>query len=119
MGDSPAIRRPELRASLLAEEARETLEAITGQAWKVVPEQMGGSGKPDLVEAIDGMCDLLAVIYGTAVEFGVNLAPFWDEVHKTNMAKENPDPGACTKLVKPEGWQRPQLAPILEQESAA
>src|SRR5438477_12651938 len=68
----PAINRPELRARLIEEECKETVDAIRGG---------------DLVGAIDGLCDILAVTYGAAAEFGVNLAPFWDEVHKTNLAK--------------------------------
>lgn len=50
---SPAIRRASLRAELIREEAAETIEAIE---------------RGDLVEAIDGMCDLLYVTSGTAVE---------------------------------------------------
>src|SRR4051794_15687864 len=69
---TPEIRRPELRAALIEEEAAETVAAIRAG---------------DLVEAVDGMCDLLCVVYGTAAEFGLDLAPFWDEVHRTNMAK--------------------------------
>jgi predicted HAD superfamily Cof-like phosphohydrolase len=48
---TPAIRRPELRAALIEEEAAETVAAIRAG---------------DLIEAIDGMCDLLCVVYGTA-----------------------------------------------------
>lgn len=101
VGDSPAIRRPELRASLIEEEAQETVEAIR---------------RGDLVEAIDGMCDVLCVIYGTAAEFGVDLAPFWDEVHRTNMAKQGGPVREDGKRLKPPGWEPPQIAAILEAE---
>ncbi len=113
VGDSPGIRDPELRASLIAEETRETLEAITGQAWKIVPEQMGGTGEPNLIEAIDGMCDILCVVYGTAVSFGIDLGPFWHEVHRTNMAKKGGPVREDGKRLKPTGWTPPDLLPIL------
>ncbi len=66
IGESIAIRRPSLRVSLILEEANETCLAIE---------------RGDMVEAIDGMCDVLYVVFGTAVEFGVDLAPFFAEVH--------------------------------------
>lgn len=96
--DTVAIRRPELRASLIEEEARETVEAIR---------------RGDLVEAIDGMCDILCVVYGTADEFGVDLAPFWDEVHRTNMAKAGGPVREDGKRLKPEGWTPPDIAGLL------
>lgn len=98
VGDTPAIRRPELRATLIEEEARETVEAIRAG---------------DLVQAIDGLCDLLCVVYGAAVEFGVNLAPFWDEVHRTNMAKAGGPVREDGKRLKPDGWQPPRIAEML------
>ncbi|MBN8867541.1 MAG: hypothetical protein J0H98_08300 [Solirubrobacterales bacterium] len=98
VGDAPAIRRPELRAELIREEAKETVDAI-----------LAG----DLVEAIDGFCDLLCVVYGAAAEFGVNLAPFWGEVHRTNMAKQGGPVRADGKRLKPEGWTPPDIAGLL------
>lgn len=95
---TPAIRRPELRAALIEEEARETVDAIRAG---------------DLVEAIDGLCDLLCVVYGAAAEFGINLAPFWDEVHRTNMAKRGGPVREDGKRLKPEGWQPPNIAGLL------
>lgn len=97
----PAIRRPELRASLIEEEAAETIVAIR-------------SG--DLVEAIDGLCDLLCVVYGAAAEFGVNLAPYWDEVHRTNMAKQGGPVRADGKRLKPEGWTPPNIEGLLARD---
>lgn len=98
VGDTPAIRRPELRAALIAEEAGETVAAIRAG---------------DLVEAIDGMCDLLCVVYGTAVEFGIDLAPFWNEVHRSNMAKVGGPKREDGKALKPDGWVPPNIAGVL------
>lgn len=94
-----AIRRPELRAELIREESAETVAAI-----------LAG----DLIGAIDGMCDILAVVYGTAAEFGIDLAPFWDEVHRTNMAKAGGPLRADGKRLKPPGWTAPDIAGVLK-----
>lgn len=95
---TPAIRRPELRAELIREEAGETVDAIEAA---------------DLIGAIDGFCDLLCVIYGAAAEFGVDLEPFWDEVHRTNMAKAGGPVRADGKRLKPSGWTPPNLERVL------
>lgn len=117
---TPAIRRPELRAALIAEEARELLEAILGRKVTITIEvdEATESG-PDLVAALDGMCDLLCVVYGTAAEFGTSLAPFWDEVHRTNMAKAGGPVRGDGKRLKPEGWTPPDIAGVLARLEAA
>lgn len=99
VGDRPMIMRPELRANLIKEEALETVTAILAR---------------DMVGAIDGMCDLLCVVYGTAVEFGIDLDPFWREVHRSNMAKQGGPERADGKRLKPEGWQPPNINGVLE-----
>lgn len=96
--DTPGIRRPELRAELIREEAAETVAAIL-------------SG--DLIQALDGCCDLLAVVYGTFAEFGVDADPFWQEVHRTNMAKVGGPVREDGKRLKPPGWTPPDLAGVL------
>ncbi len=100
---TPKIRRPELRASLIEEEAAETCEAIRDG---------------DLIEAIDGLCDLLCVVHGAALEFGVDLDPFWSEVHRTNMAKVGGPVRKDGKRLKPEGWTPPDLAGVMRELKA-
>lgn len=55
---NPKIARPELRTALIDEEARETCDAIECR---------------DMVEVADGICDVLYVTYGAAVEAGIAL----------------------------------------------
>lgn len=102
VGETPAIRRPELRAELIREEAAETVAAIE---------------RGDLVEAIDGLCDVIVVVLGTAVEFGIDLQPFWDEVHRTNMAKVGGPVREDGKRLKPEGWTPPDIPRLLRQQN--
>jgi phosphoribosyl-ATP pyrophosphohydrolase len=101
IGTSPQIRRPELRAKLIREEAKETIDAIEAD---------------DLVGAVDGICDLLYVAIGTAIEFGLDIEPFFDEVHRTNMSKEGGGKDALGKTLKPPGWKRPRIAEEIERQ---
>jgi hypothetical protein len=101
VGDAPAIRRPELRVKLIREEAKETCDAIEAG---------------DLVEAVDGICDLLYVTIGAAIEFGVDIEPVFDEVHRSNMAKVGGPVRADGKTLKPEGWKKPDIAGEIEKQ---
>jgi len=101
IGTSPKISRPELRVSLIKEEAKETCDAIEAG---------------DLVEAADGICDLLYVVIGTAVEFGIDIEPVFDEVHRSNMAKEGSATRADGKTLKPPGWRKPDVCSELVKQ---
>lgn len=41
----------------------------------------------NLIETADAIADLLYVVYGTAVAYGIDIAPIFDVVHKSNMTK--------------------------------
>ena len=73
------------------------------------------SGKlgPDLVEAIDGLCDIAVVTYGTAEDIGVDLEPFFDEVMRSNFAKVGGPVREDGKHLKPPGWTSPDIAGVL------
>lgn len=104
ISETPALRRVDLRCALIAEEARETIEAA----------EVG-----DLVMAIDGLCDLLCVIYGAALEWGVDLAPFFEEVHRSNMTKVGGPKRHDGKQLKPEGWEPPEIGRVLRDQLTA
>lgn len=101
IGHAPALRDIFLASELIQEEAEETINAIL---------------RGDFIETIDGLCDLLYVTYGAGIRFGVDLEPFFAEVHKTNMAKVGGATREDGKILKPEGWQKPDIAGILERE---
>jgi len=96
--DTPQWSRPEFRAELIHEEAKETCDALEAG---------------DFVKAIDGMCDLLYVVFGTALEMGFDLQPFFDEVHRTNMLKEGGGKRADGKTLKPPGWEEPRIEEMI------
>jgi len=67
----------------------------------------------DLVEIADGIGDVIYVLLGTAVSYGIDLRPIFDAIHDSNMKKV----GGCTrddgKIMKPEGWVPPDIEGIL------
>jgi len=70
--------------------------------------------EPNLTEVIDGLCDIKYVVDGTADALGVDLEPFFEEVHYTNMQKLNGPKDANGKQLKPEGWQPPRIGDMLK-----
>lgn len=125
IGADPALRDADLSAGLIMEEAVETVAAMGFHAMAVIQDPLTGttiwSGEkrmegPDLVEVIDGLCDLLYVTYGAAVRSGVDLEPFFSEVHHSNMRKTGGDTRADGKILKPEGWVPPRIAELLRDQ---
>lgn len=84
----------------------------------------------DLVGIADALADLLYVVYGTAVSYGIDIEPIFDEVHRSNMTKFSA-PGAYAetcdetgksikdaggKTLKPPCYEPPRIAPLLEAQ---
>ncbi len=114
----PQLRDVTLRARLIAEEAMETIVALVGSsdARDILQEysRKTGSEKPSIVGAIDGLCDLVYVALGTAEAIGVDLEPYFNEVHASNMTKVNAPVDEFGKRGgKREGYQPPRIADIL------
>lgn len=65
-----------LRMDLIREEFNEVVEALTEQ---------------DLPHIAKELCDLLYVVYGTGVSFGIDLDTAFEEVHRSNMSKLDKD----------------------------
>jgi len=42
----------------------------------------------DVVGVADALADLLYVVYGAAVEYGIDLEPVFAEIHRANMSKD-------------------------------
>jgi predicted HAD superfamily Cof-like phosphohydrolase len=117
-GDTPEMRDAELRARLIIEEACETAVGMLGTMkaasmiydafdyhWKANKEDPHG---PDTIEAVDGLCDLLYVVFGAFDAFGIDAEPFFQLVHEANMTKANAPKDAHGKVMKPPGFVPPQ-----------
>lgn len=113
----PPLDLLRLRLRLILEETYETIEAAGLYVDDDV--EIDEATAPDWPEVIDGICDLLYVTYGLAVTLGIDVQPFFDEVHRSNMAKLGPDGKPVLredgKIQKPPGWTPPDIAGILER----
>lgn len=116
IGTTPSFSRPELRAKLIIEEAIEAAVGMIGTTAvnQLLRDEMFKAAKvppkaPDFVEAIDGIGDSLYVQFGAAIEFGVDIQPIFDEIHKSNMSKVGGATRPDGKTLKPAGWQAPVI----------
>ena len=72
----------------------------------------------DEVETLDALIDIMVVTVGAAHAMGYDAEGAWNEVVKTNFAKIDPETGLVKrredgKIMKPDGWKAPELAPFL------
>lgn len=72
----------------------------------------------DMVEAADGLADLVYVTLGTAWMMGLPFEKIFDHVHNCNMKKRRGvgSRGNAIDAIKPDGWQPPNqgIAKLLE-----
>lgn len=95
-----------LYLNLIREESKELAEAI---------------GANDPVEQLDALIDILVVTIGAIHSMGADAEGAWKEVMNTNFAKIDKETGKVRKredgkVLKPLGWQGPNLAPFLKKE---
>ena len=87
----------DMRMSLIAEEFSELVGAVYGQDARAELESSyrravaADDGARDTVEAADALADLIYVIYGMALETGIDLASVLAEVQRSNMSKLGAD----------------------------
>jgi len=121
----PSLEIRRLRAKLILEECLETIDALGFVAEVLIKESaMGmtepilvqGNNKPNLVEIIDGCCDIKVVTTGTLSACGLPDDPFQYEVDSNNLSKFGPGHSIREdgKLVKPPGHQPPAIQETLE-----
>jgi len=90
----------ELRRKLIAEEAMETCEALANS---------------DLILIADGLADLLYVVFGTALSYGIPMETIFTEVHRSNMSKPKLGHTMNGTKVEKGSYSKPQIATLLEQ----
>lgn len=123
--DGPSLERKSLhmRMGLIAEEFAELTGAVYGAAARREVEEAYGravradDGRRDTVEAADALADLVYVIYGMALETGIDLAAVLAEVQRSNMSKLGEDGQpiyrADGKVLKGPGFFPPDVAGVL------
>lgn len=91
----------QLRVRLIQEEFDELKEAMaTGNLAAVAKE----------------MADLLYVTYGTAVSYGIDMEPVFQEVHRSNLSKIGGYKRADGKWVKPPTYSPADIESIVEAQ---
>ncbi len=73
------------------------------------------------VEELDALIDILVVTIGAIHSMGADGEGAWREVMRTNFAKIDPTTGKVRKredgkVLKPEGWQPPNLKPYVRHD---
>ena len=112
INDKPALIDPNtcrLRCNLIQEELDELADAMG----------LGLEGEPqNLVEVADALGDLLYVVLGTAVSFGIDIEPIFEEIHRSNLTKFiDGYRRGDGKWVKGPSYTSVNLKPILEEQS--
>jgi predicted HAD superfamily Cof-like phosphohydrolase len=94
-------RTRELRIRLIQEEFDELKEALASD---------------DLSSIAKEMADLLYVVYGTAVSYGIDMDPVFREVHRSNMSKVGGYKREDGKWVKPATYSPALIDPIVAEQ---
>ena len=89
----PKKERIKLREKLIDEEYMELAAAMD---------------KNDMVAIADACADLIYVVIGTAIEYGIPLPNVWSAVQLANMSKIGGPTRADGKILKPSGWKAPE-----------
>lgn len=76
----------------------------------------------NIVDDLDALIDILVVTVGAIHSLGVDGEGAWNEVMRTNFAKIDQDTGKVRKredgkVLKPEGWTPPVLAPFVKEQA--
>lgn len=93
----------QLRIRLIQEEFEELKEAMAAGNLAAVAKEMA---------------DLLYVTYGTAVSYGIDMEPVFQEVHRSNLSKVGGYKRADGKWVKPPTYSPADIDPIVEAQRA-
>jgi len=83
-----------------------------------VSELWAANAAGNKTECLDALIDILVVTVGALHSLGADGEGAWVEVMRTNFAKIDPESGKVRKredgkVLKPDGWQSPQLAKFL------
>lgn len=119
--------RMNMRMSLIAEEFAELMGAIYGPRARAIIEAAtaeavaADEGERDVIEAADALADLVYVVYGMAIESGMNLDSVLAEVQASNLSKLMPDGSVKLredgKVLKGPNFFQPNIARGLGLES--
>merc|ERR1719191_434721 len=118
----------ELWATLkTAEEAKVVLNGILEKA-KALPKEEYSADEEGRINQVaaqaDALVDIEYYMLNTAAKKGFNMSALFGVVHAANMAKKNPETGrfekrADGKIIKPPGWQPPDVEGEIVRQCSA
>ncbi|RYD62770.1 MAG: hypothetical protein EOP83_13755 [Verrucomicrobiaceae bacterium] len=102
---APTEKVRKMRRDILQEEFEEYIE---------------GEETNDLVEIADALGDIIYVAFGTAVSYGLPMDEIFDEIHRSNMSKLDPETGKPIyredgKVLKGSAYTPPDIRSIIER----
>jgi predicted HAD superfamily Cof-like phosphohydrolase len=114
----PPQERTLLKMKLILEETLETIGAaypglapyLTEVHDDIVKKmKLHGGDAVNLPEVADGLADVIYVVTGTNLEFGIDGDAVFSVVHEANMKKIGGSHSPLGKIMKPEGWVAPDI----------
>jgi predicted HAD superfamily Cof-like phosphohydrolase len=99
----------------LNEETKRLRVRLIEEEFDELKESMAGG---DLAAVAKEMADLLYVVYGTAVSYGIDMDPVFREVHRSNMSKVGGYKREDGKWVKPATYSPARIEPILVEQGS-
>lgn len=94
----------DLRHRLIEEEFDELMDAMENE---------------DLVGIADAVADMVYVLLGLCVTYGIDINPIFDEVHRSNMEKTGGKIREDGKVLKPKDWTPPDIKSELKKQGMA
>jgi predicted HAD superfamily Cof-like phosphohydrolase len=108
------VPAPDVSTGHVDEDVRRSREALMTEELEELIEAMHSE---DVVAIADGLADLLYVVFGTAVAYGIPMDQVFAEVHRSNMTKLGPDGqpiiGEAGKRLKGPGYVPPNIEPLV------
>lgn len=113
--------RIDMRMALISEEFGELCGAIYGEKAKnqidAAVASLEDAHQRDPIETADALADLVYVVYGMALECGIDLDQVLAEVHSSNLSKLMPDGTVKRredgKVLKGPDFREPNIAQTL------
>jgi predicted HAD superfamily Cof-like phosphohydrolase len=97
----------------LPDESKRLRIRLIQEEFEELKESMASG---DLASIAKEMADLLYVVYGTAVSYGIDMEPVFREVHRSNLSKVGGYKRDDGKWVKPATYSPARVEPILEAQ---
>src|SRR5690242_520111 len=103
------------KPGLIDERTRILRERLIQEEFDELKQAMNHDDLPAIAKEL---ADLLYVVYGTAVSYGIDMNPVFREVHRSNMSKIGGYKREDGKWVKPPSYSPAAIAPLLAQQQS-